>query len=357
MKLGSTYFKVYDSWIRCLLANQAPTSHILAFLVIVRCKYGANNYGASYTSLRNRLSIGANSAKALLDDLQRMEFEGVKLLTKFDHSGPFNTEQENLCEIDNLKKLRRLERWTIPVGWDNALFDCTLLDGNEKYIQKLIQHNDDEAIRLLLLLHLNNDISLDCVKPQSLCADYHMEHLFNEIWTAFWSATNTKELVIQKAYARWLYNLDETKADAEFHKPRIEKLLARLESYGLIQKVVMVLIYDFEEDREPSSFYEIDIKTTNYAEKHKNHSLATKIRTVARAKGGDCGRKDNRFYDDYIVAVPEGKAVWVGGVYRLKYGMRTMSNRIVAEGASIRTSTIERLSAALDNIQKVELCS
>jgi hypothetical protein len=356
------YFAVHDSSIKCLLANNANTAQILAFLIVARCKFGYDNHSASYTALRRRLGIGTRIAKDLLSWLSGVEYNGVMLMeqsvpTLLRFSKVFESEDEYTSFVEETKHfrkgLKRVRRWKLSAGDVKALFNHSFVDNNAQRLRSIVRHNNDKAMKLLLLLHLSNNITLDLVDPEMLNVRYKVDYLFSEEGLAFFSAKSANELKMEPIYAKWLYNTDSV--DIEESRRKIYRLLSDLESYGLVKRVVTVLAYDSEQAKTPCSFYEIDIKTSTYAEKHQCHTLATALRKVALDRGINCGRNDDRFYDEYVVAAPDSKDVWVCGAYRLTYGMRTITNKFVAEGIETKMLSAKRIHEAVTNILNSEL--
>jgi hypothetical protein len=105
------------------------------------------------------------------------------------------------------------------------------------------------------------------------------------------------------------------------------------------------------EDSNPSKtigFYEIDIKTSNYHEKHSCHAMATKLRKIAQDRGKEVGRKDSRFYDEYVVAVPDNKPFALCETYRLKYAVRNPKYQKVTEGLKMREECTDHINQMLN---------
>ena len=352
------HFCIREKDILALLWNKATTAQVLSYMCILRYKHATGASSAGYSVIRRKLGIGTIKAKKILDELQSIEHNGSILLNKISHEKTKFINFESR-EIRYTKPIRNFTkgfthiklrfRWYIYPNFGKlARFTNDFLDRNDsksKLFRSLIKRNNHELLGLLLLLHLNNSRFFNIVNHNYLCTEFKTDYLFSENGYSFFQGKKNKILSVSPELYEYLFGIDQE--NIKRLNDKLEIVLKELESMGLLQRVVIVFMFDACAPAKPTGFYEIDIKTSDYLEKHSCHTMATKMRKIAQARINGVGRKDSRFYDEYVVAVPDNKIITLCETYRLKYAVRNSKYQKVTDGLKMRGESTDQINQML----------
>jgi hypothetical protein len=288
-----------------------------------------------------------------------MEYDGSRLFSKISDEKTrftgFELRKSKLEKpIRNFTKgfthIKMRFRWRLnPLIGKLARFTNDFLDRNDsksKLFRSLIKRNNHELLGLLLLLHLNNSRFFNIVNYNFLCTEFDTDYLFSENGYSFIKGKKNKKLSVSAELYEYLFDIDQE--NLKRLNDKLEKVLKELESLGLLQRVVIVFMFDDRDPAKLTGFYEIDIKTNNYLEKHSCHTMATKMRKIAQERIKEFGRKDSRFYDEYVVAVPDNKPIALCETYRLKYAVRNPKYQKVTEGLKMREECTDHINQMLN---------
>lgn len=357
------FFNVARLAIKNLIANNATPIQICAFLIIARYNYRTNTgtfiYTASYSALRKKLGIGKQKAEHVIDDLKTMHYLGSPLIEQ-SHSNLleccdiFECYDNYISYFDarfkELNKKKKYKRWILQSDVDDrVLFDNKIIDSistSGAILKRLVRYNNNDVVKLLLLLHSLNNVSYNTVSIDSLYFNCDIEPLFSEHNVNFYNVKIINRLIVSKSIVGWFDGWPYI-TNTEYIQP----LLDDLEQIGIVSRVVMVFMADSKDAKGLHSHYTIDIKSKQNAEKRELTTLARRMRDIAAIRGHDVGRKDSRFYDEYVVATPIGyKFITVRMVYRLTYGARNIKIKAVSDGIEIRNMALSQLKQSLSLI-------
>ncbi|WP_243372894.1 hypothetical protein [Geotalea sp. SG265] len=344
------YFQVNLHAVLNLLHNEATSAEVLAFLILSRYSFNGKS-SASYSAIRRILGKSTKTARSLLERLQQMNYGNKPLIFDalppreksvwiYNDNGEFE-EHVSTISYDQVKFKRKLTRWdTFKLRMDvDASFSNGFVDNSygKSTFRNLLRYNNDILVRLLLLLHVFYDARYDLVHPVRLNYPYHIEPLFSKNNVLFYFVKESSNIQVDKFIINKLWHSDTSQSNVPYAKNQIAGLLKEMENLELLKKVVMIFIFDGEISKEPSGFYEIDIKTNKYEEKHSCHTLSTQLKSVVYDHGFIPGRKDYRFYHEYFVALPSSaeKFSIISG-YRLNFAARNSKNLDVADGIRTR---------------------
>jgi hypothetical protein len=350
------YFSVSTSAVIAFSQLRPSALAICSYLVLSRYSIkSSNKTAASSNIISKRLHKGIgparNAIKELLDCHTR---ECTPALTKhveaYDFSAVCSCPEDhqsfiNELLLENARKVK-FPRYTFPRANHSIKISNSLIDEHSEKLERLIRGNNISACILLLLMHHYYDYGLDAVKRACIATESKKPEIVYQVdGVTFWSGTTGKHPLFNELL------IDYVSSDKELDQAGMGGLLNLLEDVGLVQRLVYVVVHDANSDNAPIH-YELGIKTGNVSEKRAYHNLAYRMRKFAQDRGCNIGRKDNRFYNDYVFAAPSGQVADLVVLYRLPFAMRNPNNLGFQKGADARRANNEKACSWLETAEK-----
>lgn len=359
-KDSQQYFTVAAQALVSFAQNKTSALAICSYLVLSRYRLkSSSSTAASTNALCKLLNIGVGKAKKTISELLSCKYENrLPLLSK--HLSDCNCREicdsdedyEKLIEAIHSEENRKVAfpKYDFMNVKGSILVSNTLIDNNCNKLKYLIRNNDHRACLMLLAMHHYYDYILDGV-ISGVCAieSHEIRNIYNENGIAFWNGTIDKEPSIPGWLRELIFGQDE------FRQSDVNRVFSTLEHAGLITRVICVMP-PRGSNPEQNFHYELDIKTKDSLEKLSCHNLAYRIRKNVQDKGCAVGRKDNRFYNEYVFAAPSDNEVEMRVLYRLPFAMRNMKNLDVQEGIKFRQQNYEKVCKWIDIAEYNGLC-
>ncbi len=351
----------YDA-VAILLQNDASALQICAFLTLSCFSKPNTPYRstANYSALVNRLGIGLDKARRLIDALCDMEYMGEKLLKPPDSAfgrGHFEEDENgrflsweriidyslgvNEGYVANKGK-HGFIRWVLPSKHDDDLWLNKSLVGEgrstDKPLKTLWRLCGDVATKLYFYLCTQYYLDLDIVHPNLVSYEYDVSSVYNGNGIELLKVVMSEDLPDASDYIlKLVAGCEYTNSNKSYDSVVKQTLSALnvLEKRGFIYKSVIVAIAPADSDIV-SNYYELDCKIINKS-RYKKQLFCNDIRNLAVQLGMDAGRIDSRFYKEYFAVVPAKMRVNVSMVYRLRHGLTNPNNYRVSMSLDRRT--------------------
>lgn len=281
-------FIVNLSAVLILLENKATAMQICALLTLAcftKQNHGKYHSTASYNALMNRLGIGKSKAIGLIDDLNKLEYKGIRLLelpeTEYELREEVNYD-DNGEEIgyryirdygsgpskDFISRRGKysLIRWELPrKHYKDIWLDKDLVGkgrSEHRPLKLLWRLCGDIAARLYLVLCYYNYLETDIIHPSLLSYDYEIQEVFEDKGIRIMTATRLEKLPYIIDSVLRLVIGDGFSHSKDSYTHNIFEALNALERNGFIYRSVLVSLAAANSD-VVSNYYELDCKVNN----------------------------------------------------------------------------------------------
>ena len=355
IKDNQQYFSIATATLRAFSKNQTSALAVCTFIVFARYSMiSSGGTAASVNILCDKLRIGRGKANKAINELLECKYQnGHSVLSKHivncDISDVCDSEEKreefNASIQFSHKRKHKSLKYIFNFRGDDILIANALVDGKCEELRALIRRKDQNACYLLLTMHGLYDYQFDTVRPDMIyIEDVECEGIYSENGVGFWYAKLGKSPIIS-VHVHNNINSNGTLTNAD-----IGKILATLENIGLVKKVIYAYSHKPQSDSSHTLFYELDIKTNDPSEKALCHDLAYRVRKKIQDKGYTIGRKDNRFFDEYVFIAPSDHGAEIRTLYRLPYAIRNMWSQAVKNGMMLRQQKYDEINNLLNNV-------
>ena len=352
-KDSQQYFAVSAVALLSFAQNKTSVLAICSYLILSRYSLKSSySTAASANIICKRLNIRTSKAKQAISELLNCRFkEKHPLLSECKSYCDISSICDSLEEQEIFSKEMDLEykrkvsspKYDLIKSNRNILISNSLIDSHCDKLKHLIRNNDHRACLMLLNMHLHYDYNLDSVKSDVCSIQCHnIQFICEENGIAFSNGAldttpNVSENICKLAFGQ-----------NDFEQYDVTRLFSTLEHAGLMKRVVCVFMRPRRSNSKQHFYYELDIKTNDPSEKLSCHNLAYRMRKFVQDRGYAVGRKDNRFYNEYVFAAPSDKEIAMVVLYRLPFAMRNIKNLDVQKGVKFRQQNHEQVCKWVD---------
>lgn len=341
-KVGAASFWITKRAIKVLLDHQATATQIGAYLVLARHTDKTGVFStAGLQAIYTKVGIGQAVAQRAIDALCDMELGEVEGQPMFLVHKALDTMDLPHGPGDRSKIRYVLPDLDAPEE-ERVWIGANLVDGFRTFKQPLkrLKAMDDDPIRLLMYLYQFESMEeFGGIHPwkaihQSAKTDkrgwgegfwgFDIFAARLEEYSTYWTAINAvtgNDPWQGKKEPRATYDARNDSASNRFWKA-----LHKLERGGFVYRMISVMDRD-KDDPDGQVLFELGIKSSNDLTPPKGEEgLAKPMAVVAAAMNIDVADDLGRIRDGFAVIVPGGFAVYVVGIFRLRFRVSNPNN-------------------------------